>query len=147
VLGDQIVGTDIVTGRRLGVPWLGWTCGTCAYRRSGREHLCEQARFTGSDINGGMAEYSVADERFCFPLPDGYPDEQAAPLLCVGLISYRALQMCGDPARLGLLRLRRGRAHPHPGRHAGGPPGVRVHAPGRHARPDVRPRARRHLGG
>jgi propanol-preferring alcohol dehydrogenase len=102
VLGHQIVGTDVATGRRLGVPWLGWTDGTCPACRGGRENLCERARFTGCDIDGGMAEYAVADERFCFPLPDGYPDEQAAPLLCAGLIGYRALRMCGDLARLGL---------------------------------------------
>jgi propanol-preferring alcohol dehydrogenase len=102
VLGHQIIGVDVATGRRVGVPWLGWTCGMCAYCRSGRENLCESARFTGCDIDGGMAEYAVADERFCFPIPDGYPDEQAAPLLCAGLIGYRALTMCGDATRLGL---------------------------------------------
>ena len=102
VLGHQIVGTDVATGRRLGVPWLGWTCGVCAFCRSGRENLCERARFTGCDIDGGMAEYAVADARFCFPIPDGYPDEQAAPLLCAGLIGHRALRMCGEARRLGL---------------------------------------------
>jgi len=102
VLGHQIIGTDEATGRRLGVPWLGWTDGECTYCRSGRENLCERARFTGCDIDGGQAEYAVADERFCFPVPDGYPDEQAAPLLCAGLIGYRALRMCGDAQRLGL---------------------------------------------
>jgi propanol-preferring alcohol dehydrogenase len=101
VLGHQIVGTD-EAGRRFGVPWLGWTCGECVYCRSGRENLCERARFTGCDIDGGFAEYAVADERFCFPIPDGYPAVQAAPLLCAGLIGYRALRMCGDAARLGL---------------------------------------------
>src|SRR4051794_37277083 len=102
VLGHQIVGTDVTTGRRLGVPWLGWTCGVCAYCTSGRENLCERARFTGCDIDGGMAEYAVADARFCFPLPDDHPDEQTAPLLCAGLIGYRALRMCGDAHRLRL---------------------------------------------
>ena len=102
VLGHQIVGTVEPDGRRVGVPWLGWTCGECPFCRSGRENLCERALFTGRDIDGGMAEYAVADERFCFPLPDGYPDLQAAPLLCGGLIGYRALRMCGDAARLGL---------------------------------------------
>jgi propanol-preferring alcohol dehydrogenase len=102
VLGHQIVGTDVTTGQRLGVPWLGWTCGVCAYCTSGRENLCERARFTGCDIDGGMAEYAVADARFCFPLPDDHPDEQTAPLLCAGLIGYRALRMCGDAHRLGL---------------------------------------------
>src|SRR4051812_26071066 len=101
VLGHQIVGIDD-SGQRFGVPWLGWTCGECEFCRSGRENLCVRARFTGCDIDGGMAEYAVADERFCFPVPDGYPAAQAAPLLCAGLIGYRALRMCGDAARLGL---------------------------------------------
>lgn len=106
VLGHQIVGvTD--DGRRLGVPWLGWTCGVCRYCLSGRENLCDEARFTGYDLDGGYAEHAVADERFCFPIPDGYPDLQAAPLLCAGLIGYRALRLAGDRAagegeRLGL---------------------------------------------
>ena len=103
VLGHQIVATDVASGRRVGVPWLGWTCGTCSYCRSGRENLCPRARFTGRDIDGGMAEYAVADERYCFVLPDGYPDLQAAPLMCAGLIGYRALQMCGDAQRIGLF--------------------------------------------
>jgi propanol-preferring alcohol dehydrogenase len=102
VLGHQIVGTTEPGGVRVGVPWLGWTCGECEMCRSGRENLCAQARFTGRDIDGGMAEYAVADARFCFSLPDGYPDEQAAPLLCAGLIGYRALRMCGDAASIGL---------------------------------------------
>ena len=101
VLGHQIVGTT-EDGRRVGVPWLGWTCGECRYCTSSRENLCVRARFTGRDIDGGFAEYAVADERFCFPIPDGYPDDQAAPLLCAGLIGYRALRMCGDAANLGL---------------------------------------------
>ncbi|MGO9753330.1 MAG: zinc-dependent alcohol dehydrogenase family protein [Solirubrobacteraceae bacterium] len=102
VLGHQIVATVESDGRRVGVPWLGWTCGVCSFCRSGRENLCERARFTGADIDGGMARYTVADERFCFPIPDAYPDLQAAPLLCAGLIGHRALQMCGDAERLGL---------------------------------------------
>ena len=101
VPGHQIVGvTD--DGRRLGVPWLGWTDGTCRYCLSGRENLCDEARFTGYDVDGGYAEYAVADERFCFPIPDGYPDLQAAPLLCAGLIGYRSLRLAGDAERLGL---------------------------------------------
>jgi alcohol dehydrogenase, propanol-preferring len=101
VPGHQIVGlTD--DGRRLGVPWLGWTDGTCRYCTSGRENLCDEARFTGYDLDGGYAEYAVADERFCFPIPDGYPDLQAAPLLCAGLIGYRSLRFAGDAERLGL---------------------------------------------
>jgi propanol-preferring alcohol dehydrogenase len=102
VLGHQIVGTVEETGERVGVPWLGWTCGRCAQCRAGRENLCPHARFTGRDIDGGMAEYAVADSRYCFPIPEGYPDVQAAPLLCAGLIGYRALRMCGDATRLGL---------------------------------------------
>ena len=101
VPGHQIVGVT-GDGRRLGVPWLGWTCGECRYCRSGRENLCESARFTGYQLDGGYAEWAVADERFCFPLPDGYPDLQAAPLLCAGLIGYRSLRMAGDAERLGL---------------------------------------------
>jgi propanol-preferring alcohol dehydrogenase len=102
VLGHQIIATVVGEDRRVGVPWLGWTCGECRYCLSGRENLCPNARFTGRDIDGGMAEYTVADERFCFPIPDGIPDEQAAPLLCAGLIGYRSLRMCGDAERLGL---------------------------------------------
>ena len=102
VPGHQIVGTVAGTDRRIGVPWLGWTCGRCDFCRSGRENLCDSARFTGRDIDGGFAEWAVADERFCFDVPAGYPDLQAAPLLCAGLIGHRALRMTGDPARLGL---------------------------------------------
>ncbi len=109
ILGHQIVGTVVSGGgegagedsRRVGVPWLGWTDGTCEYCASGRENLCPNAQFTGRDIDGGYAEYAVADERYCFPIPDGYSDEQAAPLLCAGLIGYRALRMCGDARRVG----------------------------------------------
>jgi alcohol dehydrogenase, propanol-preferring len=101
VLGHQIVGlTD--DGRRVGVPWLGWTDGDCRYCRSDRENLCINARFTGRDIDGGYAELTVADERFCLPLPEELSDEQAAPLLCGGLIGYRALTFTGDAHRLGL---------------------------------------------
>lgn len=102
VLGHQIVGTVVGDGRRVGVPWLGWTDGDCRFCLSGRENLCPQARFTGRDIDGGYAQYAVADERYCFPLPEGYTDLQAAPLLCAGLIGYRCLRMCGDAERLGL---------------------------------------------
>ncbi|HEX5193820.1 MAG TPA: zinc-dependent alcohol dehydrogenase family protein [Solirubrobacteraceae bacterium] len=101
ILGHQIVGTTD-DGRRVGVPWLGWTDGTCRYCTSNRENLCEHARFTGRDIDGGYAELTVADERFCLPIPDRLSDIQAAPLLCGGLIGYRAYRMTGDPARLGL---------------------------------------------
>jgi alcohol dehydrogenase, propanol-preferring len=89
-------------GERVGVPWLAWTDGTCRYCRSGRENLCERARFTGYDVDGGYAELALADERFCFRLPAGYPDLEAAPLLCAGLIGYRSLRLAGDGERLGL---------------------------------------------
>ena len=102
VLGHQIVGERADSGARVGVPWLGWTDGTCRYCRSGRENLCDNARFTGCDVDGGFAELAVADERFCLPLPDGFDDVQVAPLLCAGLIGHRALRMSGDPERLGL---------------------------------------------
>jgi alcohol dehydrogenase, propanol-preferring len=102
VPGHQIVGTVEGSGERVGVPWLGWTCGVCRYCTSGRENLCDRAQFTGADRDGGFAEYAVADRRFCFPLPDGYPDLQAAPLLCAGLIGHRALRMAGDAERVGL---------------------------------------------
>jgi alcohol dehydrogenase, propanol-preferring len=114
VLGHQIVGTvidrgeetgettDLRPGARVGIPWLGWTCGRCHYCLTGRENLCDLARFTGLDIDGGFAEMTVADERFCFPLPDSFTDMEVAPLLCAGLIGYRALGMTGDAKRLGL---------------------------------------------
>jgi alcohol dehydrogenase, propanol-preferring len=102
VPGHQIVAEVVGEGRRVGVPWLGWTDGTCRWCASGRENLCDHARFTGLDIAGGYAQFTAADERFCLPLPDDYPDLQAAPLLCAGLIGYRALDMCGDAERLGL---------------------------------------------
>jgi propanol-preferring alcohol dehydrogenase len=87
---------------RVGVPWLGWTCGECRYCLTGRENLCPRARFTGYDLDGGYAEYAVADERYCFPVPDGYEDREAAPLLCAGLIGYRTLRMAGDAERIGI---------------------------------------------
>jgi alcohol dehydrogenase, propanol-preferring len=102
VPGHQIVGTDVRTGARLGVPWLGWTCGTCRYCVAGEENLCDAARFTGYTLDGGYAEYAVADERFCFPIPEEWTAAEAAPLLCAGLIGYRAYRMAGDPHRLGI---------------------------------------------
>ncbi len=98
----DIASEPLQTGARVGIPWLGWTCGRCRYCLDGRENLCELARFTGRDIDGGFAEFAVADERFCFALPDGFSDLQAAPLLCAGLIGYRALGMVGDAERIGL---------------------------------------------
>jgi propanol-preferring alcohol dehydrogenase len=111
VLGHEIVGRVLATGPgatrymrgdRVGVPWLGWTCGTCRYCTSGRENLCDRARFTGYQIDGGYAELTVADEHFCFPIPEAYEDAHAAPLLCAGLIGYRALVAAGDARRLGI---------------------------------------------
>jgi propanol-preferring alcohol dehydrogenase len=111
VLGHEIVGTveakgdrveRFAPGDRVGVPWLGWTCGECRYCLSGRENLCVRARFTGYQIDGGYAEYALADHRYVFPLPAGYSDAEAAPLLCAGLIGYRSLVLAGDAARLGL---------------------------------------------
>ncbi len=110
--GHEIVG-EVVTvggdvdrfsiGDRVGVPWLGWTCGECRYCRLGQENLCDNARFTGYTLDGGFAEYTVADQRYCFRIPDRYADAEAAPLLCAGLIGYRCLRMCGDGVeRLGL---------------------------------------------
>ena len=111
VTGHQVVGQIVEAGagedaarvgQWVGIPWLGWTDGTCQYCRSGRENLCDRARFTGYDIDGGMAEMAVADARFCLALPEGYEPVQAAPLLCAGLIGYRSLRMAGDAPRLGL---------------------------------------------
>ena len=108
VPGHQIVGEIVAGGERfaagdrVGVPWLGWTCGRCRFCTSGRENLCDEARFTGHGIDGGFAELAVADERFCFAVPDGYPDDQAAPLLCAGLIGFRALRLAGEAERVGL---------------------------------------------
>jgi propanol-preferring alcohol dehydrogenase len=111
VLGHQIVGTvvesgeeagGIAEGSRVGIPWLGWTCGECRFCLADRENLCDRARFTGYQIDGGFAEYAAADHRYCFPLPADYADVQAAPLLCAGLIGYRSLRTAGDAERLGL---------------------------------------------
>jgi alcohol dehydrogenase, propanol-preferring len=111
VPGHEIVGSvaavgdgvdRFAIGDRVGVPWLGWSCGTCAFCRSARENLCAQAQFTGYQIDGGYSEYTLADQRFCFAMPAQYSDIEAAPLLCAGLIGYRALRMAGDARRLGL---------------------------------------------
>jgi propanol-preferring alcohol dehydrogenase len=100
--GHQIVGVT-EDGKRIGVPWLGWTCGECRYCVARRENLCDRARFTGYDLDGGYAEWTVADERYCFAIPEGYGAAEAAPLLCAGLIGYRALRLAGDDAeRVGL---------------------------------------------
>ena len=111
VLGHQIVGvvertgsaaSGFAPGARVGVPWLASTCGACEYCKTGRENLCDLARFTGYHVDGGFAEYAVADERFCFALPEGYGDVEVAPLLCAGLIGYRSLRMAGQAERIGL---------------------------------------------
>jgi alcohol dehydrogenase, propanol-preferring len=102
VLGHQIVGRIEGSGERIGIPWLGWADGVCRYCRSGRENLCDHARFTGFHRAGGYAEYVVADERFCHRLPESYGDVEVAPLLCAGLIGFRALRFTGDGERLGL---------------------------------------------
>ena len=101
----DVVGRDVQThtpGDRVGIPWLGWACGTCEFCRTGRENLCRRARYTGYQINGGYAEYAVADASFCFPLPASYDDQHVAPLLCAGLIGYRAYRMAGPGLRLGV---------------------------------------------
>lgn len=114
VPGHEIVGTIVERGKsadrwpvgtRVGVPWLAAACGQCPFCRSGQENLCEQARYTGYDIDGGYADMVLADPEFCVPIPDNYSDANAAPLLCAGIIGYRALGMCGDPRRLGIYGL------------------------------------------
>jgi len=109
--GHEIVGTVATVGAavtrfkvgdRLGVPWLGWTCGECSFCREGQENLCDRAKFTGYTLDGGYAEYAVADQRFCFPIPEEYSDIEAAPLLCAGLIGYRSLVKAGNGSRLGI---------------------------------------------
>ncbi len=111
IIGHEIVGrvtrvgegtSRLSVGQRVGVPWLGWTCGECSYCRAGNENLCTQARFTGYTLDGGYAEYTVADERYCVPIPESYSDAGAAPLLCAGLIGYRSLVRAGDAKRLGI---------------------------------------------
>lgn len=111
VLGHEIVGvvegagegtSRFAAGERVGVPWLGSTCGRCRYCAGGAENLCDEARFTGWDLDGGFAERAVADERFCFPIPASFPDVEAAPLLCAGLIGHRTLRMAGDPRTVGI---------------------------------------------
>ena len=102
VLGHQVVGEVVGERRRVGIPWLGRTDGECRYCRGGRENLCERALFTGYLLDGGYAEYAVVDERFCHEVPADYGDVEAAPLLCAGLIGYRALRLAGDAERLGL---------------------------------------------
>ena len=139
VPGHEIVGrieavgrevTTLAPGTRIGIPWLGWACGACDFCRADRENLCPNARYTGYQLNGGYAEFAVADASFCFPLPDKYDDLHVAPLLCAGLIGYRAYRMAGPGAGAGHLWIRRGGAHHHPGRAAPGARRVRVCGPG-----------------
>lgn len=99
-VGDRVQGFAV--GDRVGVPWLGWTCGHCRWCVSDRENLCDEAKFTGYTLDGGYAEYCLADARYCFKLPKGYDDAKAAPLLCAGLIGYRSYKMCGDAKRIGI---------------------------------------------
>jgi propanol-preferring alcohol dehydrogenase len=99
-LGPNVSG--LAMGERVGIPWLGWSCGECVFCKSGRENLCESARFTGYTIDGGYAEFAIADARFCFPLPENYDDVAAAPLLCAGLIGYRCLRKTGEARRIGI---------------------------------------------
>src|ERR1700681_1300815 len=101
IVGHQIAGVDVTSGERVGVPWLAWTCGVCRYCTSGRENLCDRARFTGYTVDGGYADYCVADARYCFALPEHYTFEEASPLLCGGLIGFRALRMTADALRIG----------------------------------------------
>ncbi|HEX7044741.1 MAG TPA: zinc-dependent alcohol dehydrogenase family protein [Burkholderiales bacterium] len=100
--GSSAEAERFAVGSRVGVPWLGWTCGVCRYCRSGRENLCDNARFTGYHLDGGYADYVLADARYCFPIPDAYTDAEAAPLLCAGLIGYRTLRRAGDARRIGI---------------------------------------------
>lgn len=111
VPGHEIVGAvaacgpgadRLAVGARVGIPWLGWTCGACGFCRADRENLCDSARFTGYTLDGGYAEYTLADQRFCFPIPEIFSDAEAAPLLCAGLIGYRSLVKAGDARRLGI---------------------------------------------
>jgi alcohol dehydrogenase, propanol-preferring len=109
ILGHEIIGRVVGAGggapaerSRVGVPWLAWSCGECPYCRSGRENLCDRALFTGYNVDGGYADYTVADSRFCFRIPDGYSDSEAAPLMCAGLIGYRSLKLAGNGERLGI---------------------------------------------
>ena len=126
VPGHEIVGTVVATGtgverfrvgERIGIPWLGWTCGRCSYCLTGRENLCDHAKFTGYHLAGGYADYALADSRYCFALPGAYSDVEAAPLLCAGLIGYRALVMAGEAHRLGIYGF--GAAAPAGARSAG----------------------------
>ena len=155
VPGHQIVATVLAAGAdaahapgaRVGIPWLGWTDGTCRFCTSGRENLCVSAQFTGLDRDGGYATRAVADARYAFALPDGFGDLEAAPLLCAGLIGHRALRMTGDARAPRALRLRRECPHHLPGCPPPGPARLRLHAGGRPRLAGLRPGARVRMGG
>ena len=156
MLGHEIVGEVVsggegagafAAGDRVGVPWLAWTCGVCRFCRAGRENLCDRARFTGYQVDGGYAEYTVADARFCFPLPEGYTDAEAAPLLCAGLIGHRALRAAGGEAeRLGIYGFGAAAHIVAQVAEARGPPDLRLHPLRRRRGTGVRPRAGRGVG-
>ena len=130
----------------MGIPWLGWTCGKCEFCLTDRENLCERARFTGYTIDGGYAEYTVADARFCFPIPDAYDDVAAAPLLCAGLIGYRSSAQSRRRAAARDLRFWRGGAHHRAGGAASGARDFRVYPSGRHCGAGIRATTRREMG-
>ena len=156
VPGHEIVGVVAEAGKgaerfhagdRVGVPWLGWTCGVCQYRATNRENLCDEARFTGYTRDGGYAEYTLADERFCFALPEGYADAAAAPLLCAGFIGYRSLVKTGNARRVGLYGFGAAAHLLVQVARFQGRDDLRLHPPGRWAGAGVREVARRRLGG
>ena len=130
-IGSNVGGFRI--GDRVGIPWLGHTCGQCFFCKTNRENLCDAPRFTGYQINGGYAEYTVAEAAYCFAIPESYADAAAAPLLCAGLIGHRALRMAGDAVNLGILWIRRGSSHRCAGRALRAPLGLRLHPTGGYA--------------
>ncbi len=155
VLGHEIVGTIVekgaevdrfAPGERVGVPWLGWTCGVCEYCRSGRENLCDRARFTGYGIDGGYAELAVADQRYCFAIDPHYGDVEAAPLMCAGLIGYRALRMAGDGPLVGIYGFGAAAHLDSAGDPPSGPAALRVHPAGRPRGAGFRANPRRRMG-
>ena len=156
VLGHQIVGvvseigqaaSRFSVGERVGVPWLGWTDGTCRFCRSGRENLCDRARFTGYQLDGGFAEETVADERYCLRIPESYADLEVAPLLCAGLIGYRSLVMTGDAERLGLYGFGASAHIIAQVARSQGAPRLCLHPCGRRGGPALRALARSGVGG
>jgi propanol-preferring alcohol dehydrogenase len=153
--GHEIVGVvvavgdgvhDFKPGDRVGVPWLGHTCGHCSYCLRYRENLCDHPGFTGYTIDGGYAEQTVADSRYCLHLPPDYADAEAAPLLCAGVIGFRTLEMAGDARAHRYLRVWRGGAYRRSGRSSPGTHDLRVHAPGRYRGTTARASIRRTMG-